>query len=259
MPFVPAATRQYITEASGFAKVLASITYVENRVHPTLSLELRDVNVITSPDYGLELRGARANVAWQNLNPPRAQPGQVIHIEQLKVSQDITLQQVHVEFGIGQPGEVKEQEAATTSLPSSILLSAFRFNWAGGEVSAAEPVVINPREMSGAIDLQIRHVGLNEFLQLVSGGRASGVGAISGDLPIQVDWLRITIGTGRIASDGPGDINFGQQVHDLAQTVAERDPRLRGQEQQLVAALKHFHYDLIVFEFERMPDGLQVM
>ena len=35
--------------------------------------------------------------------------------------------------------------------------------------------------------------------------------------------------------------------------------RLGGQQQQLVAALTHFHYDQIIFEFDRTTEGLQVM
>jgi len=258
LPFTPVDVRSAITSAAGLAKVVASITYAANRLHPTLAIELRDGNIATSSDYGIELRGARANVALNNLNPLRAEPGQVIHVDQLKLAEDVTLDQFHVEFGIERKEAGRREQGAQVSLPASLLLSVFKFNWAGGEISSAGPVVLNPREMSGAISLQIRHVGLNEFLKLVSSGKASGVGALSGDLPIQMKWPHISIGTGQIRSDSPGDLNFGQQVNDLATTVAQSDARLKGQKDQLIAALTHFHYDQIVFNFERTEAGLSV-
>lgn len=258
LPFTPVNVRAVVASASGFAKIVTSLTYVANRLHPTLAVELRDGNVITSSDYGIEVRGARGNVALQNLNPLRAQPGQTIYVDQLKLTNDVTLEQLHVEFGIERKEAGRREKGAQVSLPASLLLSVFKFNWAGGEISSAGPVVLNPRELSGAISLQLRHVGLNEFLKLVSSGKASGVGALSGDLPIQTKWPYISIGTGQIRSDAPGDINFGPQVNDLANTVAERDPRLKGQKEQLVAALTNFRYDQIVFDFQRTEQGLSV-
>jgi hypothetical protein len=259
LPFTPITVREVVSSASGFATVVASITYAANRLHPTLALELRDGNFVTSGDYGLEMRGARAKVALQNLNPLRAEPGQAIHIDQLKLSEDVTLDQVQLEFGIERKEAGRREKGAQVSLPASLLLTVFKFNWAGGEISSAGPVVLNPREMSGAISLQIRHVGLNEFLKLVSSGKASGVGALSGDLPIQTKWPHISIGTGQIRTDAPGEMNFGEQVNDLATTVAEHDPRLKGQKDQLIAALTHFHYDQIIFDFSRTEGGLSVM
>jgi hypothetical protein len=260
MPFVPEIATNYVTEASGLLKVIASVTYIGDKVHPTLSLDLRDGHVVMSEAYsGLSVDGAHAKVALQNLNPLRAEPGQAIHVKRLKLSDDIAFENVQVEFGVDRLNAGVEKADAPVSLPATLLLSVFKFNWAGGEISSAGPVVINPEQESASIDLKVRNVGLNEFLKLVSSGKASGSGALSGDLPIAVEWPRLTLGTGQIKSDAPGDINFGQQVNDIAQTVAERDPRLKGQQQQLIAALTHFHYDQIVFEFERTADGLQVM
>lgn len=259
MPFVPEESRKYVTEASGLLKLLANVTYSGSRIHPQMSMELRDGNIVTSPDYGIELRGVHSKVALSDLNPIKAEPGQIVHVDRLKVNDDITLEHAHIEFGVDRINAGAEDPNAQVSLPATVLLNVFKFNWAGGEISSAGPVVINPRQESVAIDLKIRHVGLNEFLKLVSSGRASGNGALSGDLPIQTRWPRISFGTGQIRSDGPGEINFGQQVNDLANTVAQSDARLRGQKEQLIAALMNFRYDQIVFEFERTADGLQVM
>ncbi|MBC8107028.1 MAG: YdbH domain-containing protein [Anaerolineae bacterium] len=258
MPFVPDIATNHVTQASGLMKIVASVTYVGDRLHPTLSIGLRDANVVTSPDYGVTLNGVRANIALQNLNPLRAEPGQMIQVDHLRVSEDIEIQNVNIAFGVDRHGAGQHSTSAPVSLPASILLSTLSFNWAGGSIASAGPVVINPKETSGAIDLQIRHVGLNEFIKLVSSGRASGTGSLSGDLPIALEWPRLTIGTGQIKSDGPGDINFGQQVTDIAKTVAARDQRFKGQQQQLIAALTHFHYDQIVFDFDRTDEGLQV-
>lgn len=259
MPFVPEIATNYVTEASGLLKVVASVTYVGDRVHPTLGLELRDANIVTSPDYGLTLNGADAKIALQNTNPLRAEPGQMIHVQRLKLTEDIQVENVQIEFGVDRLNAGTEIANAPVSLPATLLLSVFKFNWAGGEISSAGPLVINPKQESASIPLQVRHVGLNEFLKLVSSGRASGSGSLSGDLPVALEWPRLTIGTGQIKSDGPGGIHFGHQANELAKTIAERDPRLRGQQQQLIAALTHFRYDQIVFDFVRTDEGLQVM
>ena len=113
VPFVPDITTNYITEASGLAKIIASVTYVSDKFYPTMSLELRDANIVTSPAYGVTLNGLTAKLAMQNLNPPRAEPGQTIQINQLKVNDDIALRNVHIEFGIARLNADEEDLGAS--------------------------------------------------------------------------------------------------------------------------------------------------
>jgi hypothetical protein len=125
-------------------------------------------------------------------------------------------------------------------------------------IRTAGPVAANVQRKSADLTLIIDRIGLNEVVRLISDNKASADGTISGRLPIRVTWPLVHLGSGRIANDAPGMLNFGEQVGDMASSIAERDPRLQGQRDQIMAALQNFHYDEIVFEFQMTERGLEV-
>ena len=237
----------YVSEAQGVARMVLNLWLENGHAQTSGSLDVREGKLVGAGDFNAKIEGLFISVALESFVPPIAEPGQRIEVARVGFGDDRENDLSDVRIAFGAPAA--DQFALTR-------LSA---EWAGGRVRATSPVKLSPGAKKASVTLSIDKIRLNPFLKLISGGRAGGEGTLSGELSVDVDWPHVQIGTGHIRSDGRGVLHFGNQVTDLAATVAKNDPRLRGQEQQLIDALTDFQFEQILFDFQRTSDGLKVV
>jgi hypothetical protein len=256
---MPGAVRNALDQAEGKVDLRSHFRFADGKPSAEATFELRDGKFITSEDFAdVRVEGASASLDFTSLIPMRTNPGQHVGVSRLLIG----------------PAEKSEEGGSNPAPPPNefrdlqfafgldnerrVVITTLQAKWGGGELSTADAVPVNLVDGSTAFTLSAQHVGLATFLKAVSQGKLSGEGSLSGEITMALNGSQVTFGNGEIRSDGPGALNFGEQVSDLAGEIAKKDPRLRGQEQQLVAALTHFRYDEIAFVFRRTDSGLSI-
>lgn len=258
LAIMPRSVTASLDQADGRVDLRSHFRFAEGKPAAEVSMELRDGKFITSEDVGdLRAEGTTASLDFTSFFPPQAKPGQHISVKKLLIG----------------PAEKSEDQNDRAPLPNQLddvqldfgldadqrlVITTLRSNWAGGALFTEGPVPIDLSKRSATVTLVAQHIGLDTFLKLVSQGKLSGQGALSGRISLALNGNEVTFGNGEVRSDGPGMLNFGEQVSDIAGEIAQKDPRLKGQEQQLVAALTHFKYDEIAFVFQRTQTGLSI-
>jgi hypothetical protein len=256
---MPRAVTSALDQAEGKVDLRSHFRFADGKPAAEASFELRDGKFITSEDFAdVRADGASASLDFTSLISMRTNPGQHVSVSRLL---------------IGPAEKSDESEPNPSPAPNEfrdvqfvfgldenrrIVITTLQSKWAGGDIATDDAVPVNLVDGSTAFTVVANHIGLGPFLKLVSRGKLSGEGALSGRVTLAVKGSQITFGNGEIRSDGPGTLNFGEQVSDLAGEIAKKDQRLRGQEQQLIAALTHFRYDEIAFVFRRTDSGLSI-
>ena len=130
----------------------------------------------------------------------------------------------------------------------SIRLHEASADLASGTVSIAN-ARWNTRAASNAVDLEVRNVSLERLLREWRIEEISGVGSLSGAIPIRVGRKGAAVTDGRIAASGPGvlRVDWGS----TRQTLAES-----GQQVELaVRALEDFHYQILSIGVDQPAGG----
>jgi hypothetical protein len=243
---MPDAVLDMVASARGRLRADGTFNFVHGAPQANLSMDLIDARVNTTEELGnIKVEGLTISFELSQLFPLRGTSRQRVQADSVRIGEEQELRDVRVSF----------------EFPSAeqVLITELQAEWAGGHVRAARPIPVNPQARSANVGLTLQHVSLNEFVKLVSGGRARGEGSLSGEISVQVEWPRVTFGGGQIQNDGPGVLDFGEKAGDIAATIADREPRLKGQRQQILEALSNFQYDRITFEMRRTETGLTVV
>jgi hypothetical protein len=131
-------------------------------------------------------------------------------------------------------------------------------SWAGGRFKAA-PFTVSISQGRIASDISAEHLDLAQVVALLTQGRGSGTGRISGTVPVSFDGSRITFGSGKLTSEGPGNLRLGSMSGQLETVLDRTNPRFTTEaamqqlKQQIIAALTDFDYDSLAANFA--PDG----
>src|SRR5262249_39744605 len=127
-------------------------------------------------------------------------------------------------------------------------VSSAQLWWCGGLLRAAPFAVVAPYNTVD-LDIAVEHIDLNQLLAVVTRGRATGTGSLSGRIPLNLSGSRVTLWQGRLESDGTGTLRLGESVSSLGQILDQSDPRFTKDpqmvqvKQQILEAMTDFEYD----------------
>jgi hypothetical protein len=106
---------------------------------------------------------------------------------------------------------------------------------------------------TGAIHSTIsaEHVDLAQALNVITQGKATGTGRLTGQVPVSFDGSRFAFGNGLVKSEGPGTMRLGESTAALSEVLDQTDPRftrdaqMRQVKQQILQALTDFQYSAV--------------
>jgi hypothetical protein len=118
--------------------------------------------------------------------------------------------------------------------------------WSGGKISTRDVIYNVGGKQPTKIELKIDHVPIDEFLQELTGKKATATGVVSGTLPITLmaDG-KIRIGHGRLQAEAPG-------------IIALQPDAIPGDNEQVVMVreiLKNLHYKLLALDISPDKDN----
>ena len=215
----------------------------------TLQLHLADA-FVDAQRLGVSATGINGAVTFDDLHAPRTPPGQAVTLSRVTVAgQQLT--DAAVSFHLAGPHELR--------------LGRLRVGWGGGTVQA-DPFTLDPTEPVLATRVVLERVGLRDIAALVTQGRATGEGTVSGSIPFSIDLrdpsrFQFEIGEGVVRADAPGALQLGEASNDFGDLMAkgdpsfESDPIKRELRESVVEAVRDFEYDLLQVGFRPTPDG----
>jgi hypothetical protein len=215
----------------------------------SLQLHVADA-FVDAQSLGVSATGISAAVTFDDLLAPRTPPDQMLRLGRVTVAgQQFT--DAAVTFHLAGPRELK--------------LGQLRVAWGGGVVHV-EPFALDPTDPVLATRVVLERVGLREIVALVTQGRATGDGTVSGSIPFSVDLrdparFHFDIGEGVVRADAPGALQLGEASDDFGDLMAkgdptfESDPIKRELRESVVEAVRDFEYDLLQVGFRPTPDG----
>lgn len=241
-----------ISRAGGTLAASARFIHSDARNHATLHIALDDVWLETPPDIGIVARGIDAAVTFDDLLALTTPSRQWIDIAAFTVEEQQLTDAV-----------VSLQLAGRDALHVEHL----QFNWGGGEVRA-DPFVFDASDPTIDTTVIVQHVGLKEVIALISQGRATGTGAVSGAVPIRLAWvprdgkreIRVDFGEGSLRADAPGNLRIGDASQNFGEMLEQSnpafatDPELRQMRDDVLDAVQNFDYRLLEVRFHKI-DG----
>lgn len=183
-----------VTHVGTTHSIFQHITWDENA-----SLAVDELRVSYSP-----------SVAWQ-----RSGQWQAKGIRVLQDSSGLLPMQAHGDFSLRENPSVRIVRAVGA--------------WGQGVVSVDNIVIPLSGNINVAATLQVKEVQLNALMQLLTNGRASASGVVSGRLPLRIVDGTVRINTGQIQAIGGGVLSIapeavpggGQQMDLLRQMLSD--------------------------------------
>ncbi len=242
--FLPEQLRSAIADAGGKFSLRAEYHRDAASSHTTARIGLRDVSVVGQGDYKGEIRGLMGRFTIDSLAPLIMPPGQRLSVQSIKLAGQ-EFADASIEFQVPAPDQV--------------LISSAQVTWASGRFTAG-PFIVHPPSVAADLVVSAQHVDLANVLALVSNGRATGTGQLSGQVPVKLDWPHVTLGEGSVQADGPGTLRLGEAASAFGQMLDQSDPRfahdpqMQPVKQQILDAMGDFAYDKLRADFTR-PEG----
>jgi hypothetical protein len=249
VPLLPSNITQNIASASGTIDLRAE----HHRAPATLpstsfNLELNNGGVGGRGKFDGQVQALYGKVHVDSLIPLVIPPGQWLTIGTMKISGQ-ELSGARLVFD------------ATDS--DHIHIADAQVSWAGGRFNA-KPFTISISEGNIATEISAQHIDLAQVVALLTSGRGSGTGRISGAVQVAFDGSRFTFGAGKLASEGPGNLRLGSMSGQLETVLDRTNPRFTTEaamqqlKQQIIAALTDFDYDSLSANFTREGGRLVV-
>jgi len=246
MALLPASLARQIESAHGTLGVSATFSRRSPANESSLVLTLHDGAVTTSPDIGAAIEGTTAAVHLAEIIPPSAPPGQTISADRIKIG-GMEIADAAIVFGISGANDVHVQQ-----------LSA---RFAGGVVRAA-PFHFNPSHPVIATTLSADNLDLAEVVSLLTEGRGTASGRVSGSLAIAIDPARfasadaVSLGEGSFTAAPGGNLRLGDATEGFESLLEQSNPALAEPEmadvkQDILQAVRDFDYDLLDVSFAR--------
>ncbi len=190
---------------------------------------------------GYGVVGLTGRVAFDGLTPPRTAPGQQLHWRTL---------------GLGELSFGRGVVRFTLEGRRSVLIEKLDWQGIDGGRFWAMAMRLDPQLPDVNIDLFVEQAPLGEWLPILTLGRATGSGAVSGRLPFRVrlePTPRIALGRGYLYAVDPGQVRI-EQV-DAIDAMLERgglaasgpDAYPQVVRRRLVQSLQDFAYDHLSF------------
>lgn len=243
---LPDSPAKQIADIDGRFGASATYSRSADQQKSTLLFELKDASARTAPDPGATIAGANVSILLEQLVPHvLATSPQTVSIASIDIAKT-RIDDLRLVFSIPAPQQIRVDE-----------LSA---RWAGGIVRV-EPLAFDP--LRGVIDatVVIEKVQLDPAVVLLTDGKGSATGAVSGRVSINIDPTRtpdvISIGQGVLRTESGGNLRLADAT-DGFETVLERsnpafadDPEMAEVKQDILDAVRDFNYDLLDVTFTR--------
>ena len=246
LALLPPQVSRDIDDAGG--RVTFALDYKFDAGKSTASLQLAPAAVFVEAQraFGVSIHGLSGAVTLSDLLAPSTPPDQTITIHRITVA-----------------GQELASAVASITLksPNRLVVNQLKFNWTGG-VAQAQPFALDPTKPVIATTVVLDRVGLRDVVALVTAGRATGDGTVSGSLPITIDLTRasaphVEIGDGTFRADAPGNLRLGDSAEDLGKLMEREnpgfasDPMLRDLRDDVLHAVQDFDYHLLEVGFRR--------
>ncbi len=190
-------------------------------------IRLEDLGVVT--DF-LEAAGIDGTVALTGFHPVVAPPGQRLDIAVVDLG--ILLEGGQVVFGL---------------TGDRLAVSALRFDWAGGQVSA-EPFTVALGDPDDTVVLTANGIDLAALAGQLPMEDLSVTGRLRGRVPLRLDDDTIHFDDALLEATGPGLIRYGAGAADLPDDGGESVDLL-------LEALRNFHYDELALTLNGRTGG----
>jgi hypothetical protein len=199
------------------------------------TIDIHDATLLSKGDVDAEFKGINAHLAFTSLLPlatPVDQNQQVTVRKATLAGQDFT--DVAVNFR-----SISQEHFDVSSA---------QLWWCGGLLRAA-PFTVNAPFKSVDLEITAEHLDLNQLLAVITRGRATGSGSISGRIPLNLSGSRLTLWQGRIETDGPGTLRLGEslsafgQILDQSDARFTQDPQMQQVKQQILDAMADFEFE----------------
>ncbi len=239
---LPAEVATAIKSAGGTVDASARFTRTDGRSLLVAQLALEGLSFETTPDMGVAADDINATITFDNLLELKTAPSQRIDIGSIRIGEQqlrdaVFAFNIHADHGI-QVGHIE-------------------FNWAGGEVRA-DPFTIDPSHPVIDTTVIVQRVHLQDAVAVLTGGRATGDGTVSGAVPIRVDWpTSVTFGDGFLRADGSGNLRLGDATNKFGQLLEKSNPRFASDptlgelKTDILDAVQNFDFHLLEVRFHK--------
>jgi hypothetical protein len=247
---LPAHVARDLDSAEGGVTFALDYRFDDGTSAAALQVALSNVSLDATRAVGASVRGVSGTVTFDDLLAPSTAPDQRIHVHAITVAgQELTGGVVAFDL-VG---------------PNQLRVGRLSVGWAGGTVSAA-PFALNPSDPAVATMITLNHVGLREIVSLVTRGRATADGTVSGSIPVAVKLGEkgkpfVRVGQGTLRADAPGTLRLGDASEDFGDLMAKSDPSFesdpikRELRESVVEAMRDFDYDLLELGLHPTGDG----
>jgi hypothetical protein len=245
----PDVTRD-VDDAGGKVTFALDYRFDAGKSSASLQLALADVFVDATRALGISLRGAGGAVTFDDLLAPSTPPQQTLTVNQLVVAgQDMS--NLVLAFQLAPPQQ--------------LTVGQLKFNWAGG-VAQAQPFTVDLSAPVIATTLYLDRAALRDVVALITAGRATGQGTVSGSLPFSIDLAQqgaphVEIGEGSFHAVADGNLRLGESAEDLGELMEREnpgfgsDPVLRDLQSDVLQAVQDFDYHRLEVGFRRDASG----
>lgn len=234
------------TQLTGAFSADARITLDHDRITPKITLTVDGAN-LQSKQYTANIQNISTAIEINNFRPFSTPGNQRIAIGHATVGK-LDVSSGDLTFSI---------ESAR-----SILVEKSQWGWAGGRLYT-DAFRIDPSHPAVDLVAYGDHLSIAQVLKLAAGPGADGAGTLYGRLPLKVNWPKIEFADGFLyAAPGPGDVQLGPAASTKVDQLLSQNPRFSAGpnaalvRSQIVASLRHFHYDVFKVDFTRNGDSL---
>ena len=246
MAILPPQVARDVDDAGGNVTFALDYKFDAGKSSASLQLALADVFVEAQRGLGVSVHGLSGAVTFDDLLAPSTGSNQTITVDRVSVAgQEFT----GVVLGF-----------ALESV-NRLMIDQLKFNWSGG-AAQAQPFALDLTKPVVATTLFLDHVGLRDVVALVTAGRATGDGTVSGSVPFTIDLTRpgaphVEVGEGTFRADERGNLRLGESAEDLGKLMErenpgfQSDPLLRDLKADVLQAVQDFDYHLLEVSFRR--------
>ena len=189
-----------------------------------------DLRGISFTHEAAKVNDLTAMLSLNDLIALSSPPGQRVTVR--SIDPGVPLENVHISYQI-----------KPAKLPR-IVLEKMGFSVMDGAVSLA-PTVINPASPRSDLLVNIDHINLATFFNVINVKGLTGSGHLSGEIPLTLEKNRVLITNGHLAAEAPGILRF--QSEKAAQFLAGAGEEMN----LLLQALQDFHYSELALNLDK--------
>jgi hypothetical protein len=244
----PPAMQSALDQLGGQADVKVNMQHNANNTQTTARIRLNEAFAVGKGESAWEIRGLMSDLVLSSILPLTTPPAQAFTVRSMKLdTQELT--DATVAFEVKNANDIRIANA--------------QVNWAGGRFSA-EPFTVAMSAGTVQSVVTAEHVDLAQVLAVVTQGKATGTGKLTGKVPVKYDGQRLTFGDGVLESEGGGTLRLGEAAGSLGDVLDQTDPRfasdtqMKQVKQQILEAMKDFEYDHLRANFTHTQGELVV-